>query len=261
MKRFLTVFLMLLITLSVGIVSFAEHPSRLVDDGDLFTDSEEAELLEMLDRVSEKYDFDIVVLTLSSLGGKSRIAYADDYYDYNGYGMGPNKDGMILLICPNEDVRYVSTCGSGIWAIDDNALSRISSKTRPVYNRGDYVRYVEKFVETTDSILKDYENGKACKPPIPWGKNIKISLVIGVIVSFIIVFAFKSQMKSVRPNAYANNYVIDGSLNLTNSTDSFLYKNITKTAKPKNNSSSSSGGGRSRSHTSSSGSRHGGGNI
>lgn len=259
MKRFLTVFLMLLITLSVGIVSFAEHPSRLVDDGDLFTDSEEAELLEMLDSVSEKYDFDVAVLTLSSLGGKSRIAYADDYYDYNGYGMGPNKDGLILLICPNEDVRYVSTCGSGIRIINQNALDRISSKTRHIYNRGDYAGYVEKFIKTTDSILKDYENGKECKPPIPWSKNILISLVIGVIISFIIVFVFKSQMKSVRPNAYANNYVIDGSLILTDSQDRFLYSSVTKTPIPKDNDSSSGGG--SHSHTSSSGSSHGGGDI
>jgi len=48
-----------------------------------------------------------------------------------------------------------------------------------------------------------------------------------------------------------------GSLNITESRDTFLYNTVTRTAKPKNTDSGSSGG--SSTHTSSSGETHGGG--
>ena len=32
--------------------------------------------------------------------------YADDYYDYNGYGLGDNKSGLLLLIDMDVVERY-----------------------------------------------------------------------------------------------------------------------------------------------------------
>ena len=68
----------------------------------------------------------------------------------------------------------------------------------------------------------------------------------------------KSKLKSVHMKAAADDYIIKDSMNITHSSDVFLYKNVVKRARPKNDSSSSSGGG-SSTHTSSSGSTHGGG--
>ena len=59
---------------------------RLVDDADLLTDSEEQELNTELDEISEKQQCDVVVVTKNSLDGKSAQDYADDFFDYNGYG-------------------------------------------------------------------------------------------------------------------------------------------------------------------------------
>ena len=53
--------------------------------------------------------------------------------------------------------------------------------------------------------------------------------------------------------ASANNYLKNGSLNITDSSDIFLYSNVTRTAKPKNNDNDSS------THESSSGNTYGGG--
>ena len=83
---------------------------------------------------------------------------------------------------------------------------------------------------------------------------IPISIAVGVCLSFIIVGNMKSKLKTVRFQAAASNYMKNGSLNITESRDLFLYNTVTRTAKPKNNSSSGSS-----THTSSSGSTHGGG--
>ncbi|MBQ6626577.1 MAG: TPM domain-containing protein, partial [Ruminococcus sp.] len=41
---------------------------RLVDHADVLTDSEEADLLAQLDEVSERHQFDLVVLTVNEFG-------------------------------------------------------------------------------------------------------------------------------------------------------------------------------------------------
>ena len=63
---------------------------RLVDDADILTDSEEKELNQQLDTVSEEQECDVIIVTVDSLNGKTVEEYADDYYDDNGYGYGEN---------------------------------------------------------------------------------------------------------------------------------------------------------------------------
>lgn len=67
-----------------------EMAAYVVDDAGLLTDSEENSLNETLKEISNRQNCQVVVVTTNSLDGKSAEAYADDYYDYNGYG----KDGI-----------------------------------------------------------------------------------------------------------------------------------------------------------------------
>lgn len=64
---------------------------RLVDDADILTDSEEKELNQQLDTVSEEQECDVIIVTVDSLNGKTVEEYADDYYDDNGYGYGEKR--------------------------------------------------------------------------------------------------------------------------------------------------------------------------
>ena len=84
-----------------------------------------------------------------------------------------------------------------------------------------------------------------------------IASLVGVGLAMFIVGRMKAQLKTVRFQAAAGDYMKSGSLNITESKDTFLYNTVTRTAKPKNTDSGSSGG--SSTHTSSSGETHGGG--
>lgn len=78
--------------------------------------------------------------------------------------------------------------------------------------------------------------------------------IIGLMLSFVTVGKMKAKLTTVRAQAAANSYMKNGSMNITDSREMFLYKNVTRTKR----SSESSGGG-SSTHTSSSGTSHGGG--
>ena len=72
---------------------------RVADYADIFTDEEEAAILQAIGTQSARGGADIVVVTDSSSYGMSHREYADDFYDYNGYGFGKDSDGIVLFIC------------------------------------------------------------------------------------------------------------------------------------------------------------------
>ena len=82
-----------------------------------------------------------------------------------------------------------------------------------------------------------------------------ISFVAGLVIALIIVACMISKLKSVHMQAAAGNYVKDGSVDISEMRDLYLYSNITKRARPKNDSNN---GGGSSTHISSSGETHGG---
>ena len=84
-----------------------------------------------------------------------------------------------------------------------------------------------------------------------------LALGIGLVLAWVVVGVMKSQLRSVAFQENAASYVREGSMNLTNSRELFLYRDVNRTERPKESRSSDSGG--SSTHTSSSGTTHGGG--
>lgn len=244
---------------------------RLVDDADLLTDSEEEEIGALLDEISERQQFDVAVVTVYSLEGKTPEAYADDFYDYNGYGYGTSRDGALLLISMEERDWHITTTGYGITAITDAGLEYMADRFVPYMSDGEYADAFAEFAVLCDDFVEQarkggddgsggsssaYDVGNMPKESFPFIRNLLCSLAAGLIAGGCGVAAFAAQMKSVKKQSAAGNYIRRGSMKVHQSRERYLYSNVTKTARPKQESSSSGG---SSTHISSSGSSHGGG--
>lgn len=254
MKKILTVLLALLITLSFAVPAFAEAMPRLVDQADLLTDAQEAALLSKLDTISNKHGMDVVVVTADTLEGKSPTAYADDFYDYNGYC----EDGILLLVSMKDSDWWISTAGYGITAFTDAGIEYLGNRFVPSLSDGDYAGAFEIYANTCDEFITQaktgdpYDTHNLPKEPVAFLMNLGICFVIGLVIAAIATAIMKGQLKSVRSQSGAANYVKTGSLNVTHRQDLFLYRDVKRTAKPKDSGGSST-------HTSSSGRSHGGG--
>ena len=113
MKKWCIAFLMtILLALSMVLSVVAEGNAFFVDDANLLEDTEEAELEQILEEISMRQNCDVVIVTVDSLDGKSAMEYADDYFDYNGYGYGAEKDGILFLIAMEDRDWWISTHGS-----------------------------------------------------------------------------------------------------------------------------------------------------
>lgn len=236
--------------------------ARVVDMAELLSDSEKTALLSKLDEISERQKLDIVVLTVNTLDGKTPRDYADDFYDYNGYGFGENKDGILLLVSMEDRDWWISTTGYGITALTDAGIEYISEKFLSDLSDGDYAQAFTTYAELCDQFITQaktgelYDTGNMPKEPFNVAWNILVAFVIGLVVAVIVTSIMKKQLKTVQLKSEANNYVKANSMILTENRDLFLYNQVSRRARPKETDNSSGG---SSTHTSSSGTSHGGG--
>lgn len=263
-KRIIALLFALVICVFSVMPAFAESElPRLVDHADVLTDSEEAEILAQLDEVSERHQFDLVVLIVNDFGEFEAMDLADAFYDEYGYGFGPDYDGSLFLIGIEEDYRWISTCGSGIDAFTDAGIQYIGSEIVNDIQMGYYVDAINEYISLCDQFLTQYEAGT----PYDVGNmpdekfnfftSIIISLVVGVVIALIVTLIMKAQLKSVRYQSAASNYLKPGSMKVTMSNEFFLYRHVDRQKKADNNSSK----GGSSTHVSSSGRSHGGGGF
>lgn len=236
----------------------------LVDEAGLLSEEESSTLINKLEEISQRQKNEVAVVTVNSLEGKTAEAYADDYYDYNGYGYGENDDGLLLLVSMGEREWAVTTYGyCHTVAFTDAGLDYISSEFRRKLSSGEYAKAFDCFADLCDDFLTQAATGEPYDVDnMPKGKVspfwLYTDLVVAFFISFGIVKGKSRNLKSVKKQESAKAYERRGSLSLRRSTDSFVNRIVTqKTIQNEKNSSSDSSGG-SSSHISSSGRSHGG---
>jgi len=242
MKRTIIFLCVLLLCLHVTALAFGSAV-YLIDDAGLLNEEEAAKLEDLLAEASEKWDMDVVVHTTDSLGGKSPMNYTDDYYDDHGYG----DDGVILMVSIAERQWWISTSGKCIALLD---ADRLGNRFDTELSTGYYYDAFTAFLDGCEIAMeRESSTQTQSQPAIP----LLICILIGTVVGLISVLVMKGQLKTVRSQSGADCYVKQGSLQLRQCTDIFLYQNTTRRPKPQNN--TRSGGVR----VGSSGRRHGGG--
>lgn len=253
----LTVLLMLLSLSLCLVLSVAADgaDTYLVDDADILTDAEEASLATRLAEMSQQYAMDFVIVTTDTLNGKSARAFADDYFDYHGYGQGSRRSGVLLLRYINDYDRsvYISTRGDAIDAITDRDIDYLLDCMEPYCANDNDGQAFSVFLTRSAQIVDDYyyilEHGE------PYNKIwILVGIIAGVIVAAIVTGSMRAKLKSVRARHFAGSYIREGSFDLTTARDTYLYSTLHRVRR---DTDSSRGG--SSTHRSSSGASHGGG--
>lgn len=248
MKKLTAILFALIMCMLVSASAYAEADlPRFVDTADLLDTSAEVELTAKLNEISLRQQFDVVIVTVLTTDGKSPMEYADDFYDYNGYGFGDSYDGVLLLVAVEDRECWMSTSGYGITAFTDGDIDYILDEFAEEYQRENYAEAFNIFAEYCDEYVTIARDSEKFDPAFTG----VVALIIGFIVALIATSVMKGQLKSVRFKAAASDYTKHGSLSVTESRDFFLYRTVSRREKPKENSVSST-------HTSSSGRMHGG---
>lgn len=219
----------------------AEDNLLVWDEAELLNETEVAQLNSKLESISKKYKAEIRVVTLSSMDGGDIDEFLEYLYDESGFGYGENHDGVLLVVCMDPREYRILSNGFAGEAITSGDIDAIGETFKSDLSDGNYADAFDTFADKCEYYLDGHINGF----PFNTGKNLLICVGIGLVVALIVTGIWKGQLKSVRKKSAANAYVKAGTMQITQSGDFFMYRNVTKTQKQSSSSSGSSGSSRS----------------
>lgn len=241
----------------------------IVDNAGLLSTEEITALEENASELALSYNIDPVILTVESLDGKSAQEYADGYYDMIRY----REDGVLFLLAMAEREWYISTSGTVIFALTDFGVQELGEGVAAYLTNGDWYNGFRHYLHSLPNYLDAYQSGTPIDGQADYSgtyyhadqeeilyyeeeasPSLLLSLLCGIVAAGITVFVMRLSMNTKRTQRTATDYMKDGSWDLYQHRDLFLYSNVTKTRRQENKPS-----GGSSVHHSSSGRRHGGG--
>lgn len=268
-KKLTTLLLMLALSLS-----FALADTQVQDNAGLFTAEEITEISSICDRIEQTYQVDMFVLTSRNVPDGRTMAFADDYYDQHGLGIGDDHAGMLYLIDMSNRKCWISTAGIMIDYITDEREEGILDAGWDEMLDGEYGRSVVRALEQTEKYLKQgrqrgqfrYDEATGIRHTDlyePENRLTSMELLVAIIAGLAVMGIFIASV-SRRYNLKGSTYSYDlnalASVKLTRNDSHFVREHVTRMKNPEPSSPSDSGSsGGSGTHVSSSGTTHGGG--
>lgn len=249
---------------------------KVYDFADLLTDEEEQELKLRIDKFIEDTNMDMVIVTdsFSYSYDKKNEEYADDFYDYNDFGLGFEYNSGVLLLRnanPADPYYHMSTTGSAQLYLSDSRIDYILDTIYYDIHSGYYLSGFTKFIDLTENYINEGlpetasnyyldENGNMHRLKGKYYPPIGLGLILGLISAGITIAIMVAKNKMVKKATRAEEYLDKGTVDITTREDRFLR---THTTSYRISSSSGGGGGHSGGghsfHSGSSGFSHGGG--
>lgn len=241
---------------------------RVYDYANLLTDAEEQDLRNRIAQLERRTQMDIVIVTLNQpMEGDDAMAenravspdlekvmeaFADNFWDDNGYGYNKDFEGDGILLADNvyEGQGYwqLSTSGRAERMLSTYDIDSLLDTLAVRYDRNVYKAYcdfVDAFADRADL------RGNRL---FPW------SLVVVLPVAIALIFAFANlAQKPAKDTTLSTTYVAGGRPTLNVKRDDFVRKFVTTRHIQRSSSGGGSSGGGGGHHVSSSGASHGGG--
>ena len=259
---------------------------RVFDQAGLFSETEIIQLEEKIAQCRKSTKMDVVIVSAYADGERSAEEYADDYYDYGGFGVGKKASGVLLLYYMDGPGQpggecYISTAGTMINMLTDERIESILDNVYGDLGNRDFAGATEHFLEDVKAYVKegvesgqytyDRDTGEIVRYHSIRLYEVAIAVVIaGILAGSVCLdikkrYAMKQSSREVSNSLQA--YRADCAFCFSVAGDKMVNKYVRSVPIPRNTSSGSGGrghsgsssAGRSTIHTSSSGSSHGGG--
>ena len=259
---------------------------RVFDQAGLFSETEIIQLEEKIAQCRKSTKMDVVIVSAYADGERSAEEYADDYYDYGGFGVGKKASGVLLLYYMDGPGQpggecYISTAGTMINMLTDERIESILDNVYGDLGNRDFAGATEHFLEDVKAYVKegvesgqytyDRDTGEIVRYHSIRLYEVAIAMVIaGILAGSVCLdikkrYAMKQSRREVSNSIQA--YREDCAFHFSVAGDKMVNKYVRSVPIPRNTSSGSGGrghsgsssAGRSTIHTSSSGSSHGGG--
>ena len=265
-KKIISLLLTAALCLSLIIPASAADGPLFWDDAYLLSDSECDTLLRQLEDIRTRQDMDVVIVTVDTLDGVDVQDAADYIYDYYDYGVGEEKDGVLLLLSMEEREWAVSTTGFGRTVLDDH-LDEVMDNIMGDLGSGDYASAFSSFAAQCDALadqfpretvpqsqeddwvsLEEFSGDTGSEDSyilFPRSFDIVTSLLtsfgLSIAVAFLITTNMKHKLQTVTKQESAGNYLNAGLRHMDEGSDTYLHRSMAVMPVAEKKSSSQSG--------------------
>ena len=264
-KRFTIQLLIFIFVLLAGHTWAAAYHSDNVKDYLNFLTIEEVNVIqERVENVVQDFNLDIVMVITADTQGKSSRDFADDYYDHNGFGVGEDYSGLLMLVNMEGREVWISTTGRAIDIYTDGRIAAMNDSVASFLTQERYYEACADYVNiAADYAARGVPEGQyrietpASNTYMNRVSNLAKSWLVALVCLIIAVIATITASLSNKGSVTINSqtYEENGSFELCSSNDDYIRESTTRIIIP--SSSSSSIG--SSTHRGSSGRTHGGG--
>jgi len=222
-------------------------------NSNFFPKEESYTFIQKMEGIRQKYNFDVSIITTNYFDGEDIDSHVEELYNKKGYGAGNGRDGIVLYVATDSRKYCIFVNGDyGTKVFNKNGHAYIEKQILPYLEKSDFKGAFEEFANCSEKLLDMAAKGEPFNELQLTTENlitIALAILIPLLIAFLMMRSKLSKMKTAVAQNYAQNYVKQGSFNLEESRDIFLYSHITKTKIQKNNGSSNHGGGSSRSRS------------
>ena len=263
-KRFLGILLALLLAVGLAVTAFATEAQLdyVTDEAGLFTEAQREALEQRAAALSEQYEFGVYIVTVEDFTDYTNYSniekFAVSLYDEYQLGWGEDDAGVMLMLSMAErdyDLDFNSKRANTVFT--EAGRDWMENRFLVYFRGNDFYSGFSEYLNTCEEYLEAAQKGEPVGQGMPSSADKEklspiFALIPGVIAALVVGIITCAPMRSAGVKRDADQYVIQGSLNLRRRSDMFLHRSVSR--RPRQTQSSGSSGG---SHHYSSGSHSG----
>ena len=251
--------LMLMFALTVSASAALTDPAgvqnAVVDEAGLLTATQVQQLEEDAESIAARYGCGVYLVILNDYRAYSAqssiFSFSQDYYRSNGLGEGTTDSGVLLLMSmANRDYSLVTSGTLAHEAFTDYGQGVLAASFLDDFRSNDWYGGFRDYVDGCEELLARAAAGvpldvSPAEDHYGLPTPLKLLIVVGVplLAAFAVCEGLRRQMKPVRRETRADEYIVSGGVELSLKRDVFMNRSVTRTVIRTNNRDPSGGHG------------------
>lgn len=127
----------------------------VVDNADILTDDQEAQITARINELRRKNGQDFAFLSTDDFICFNPVEFGSFYWDQNGFGLGQDYSGVLVYLDMNIRMMVIITSGQALADIPDDKVDAILEAAMPFLQKGDYCGAVLLALNMANEYIED----------------------------------------------------------------------------------------------------------
>lgn len=225
MKKFKYLILAILSFVIVSNVFALDNTLKLYDYAQILKDNEEEKIRNDINKYINKYNIDMVVITVKYHTQPTTEDYVNAFYNKNEFGKGINKNGIVIVFDLMKDDMLIKTFGKVKGYYSENEINKILNE---VNDENNYYKKFKKFITYSNKYVEEYEVNEEQDVNIFSYVNYILITILSIIIPIIVISVLILKNKTVRKQYTADYYIVEESVIINVKEDKYVTTNTKK---------------------------------